>query len=78
MNIELVLNLPNFKTIIVSLRFHFKVDMQVVFLWTFCLWYFFGLLVELFKIPLVDYMYDWMCKVFVGKKFAYFLGMKPF
>merc|ERR1712127_825662 len=40
--------------------------------------YFFGLLVEIFYIPLVDYMYDLMCNVFVGPKVAYFLGLRPF
>ena len=31
MNLELVLNLPNFKTIIDSLMFHFEVDIRMAF-----------------------------------------------
>ena len=64
--------------------FHFKVDVRVAFflnenfLEFSRFWYFLKLLVELFYISLVDYMYDWMCKVFFGKIFAYFLGFKPF
>ena len=37
-----------------------------------------GLLVEIFYISLVDYKYDFMCKVFFGPKIVYFLGFRPF
>ena len=36
--------------------------------------YFFGLLVESFNFPLIDYMYDFMCKVFFWLKNCTFLG----
>ena len=37
-----------------------------------------NMLAEIFDIPLVDFMYDLMCTVFFGPKFAYFLGLRPF
>ena len=40
--------------------------------------YFFVLLVEIFYIPLVDFMYDLTCKVFFGPKFAHFFGLRSF
>ena len=46
-----------------DLRFHFKVVVQVALtkiLFFSCIVYFLGFLVELFYIPLIEYMYDLM------------------
>ena len=62
--------------------FHFKVDIQVAFfLNNFFrefsrLRYLFGLLIELFYFPLVDYMYKLMYTVFFGHKIAYTFGFE--
>ena len=65
---ELVLKLPNVLIIIDSLRFHFKVDLQVAFFKKNFIElsrfeYFFLVVFETFYIPIVDYMYDWIFKV---------------
>ena len=72
-NAELAKKLAKVLIIIDSLRFHFKVDMRVAFkknenIPEFSQFgYFLGLLVEIFYIPLVDYMYDLMCNIFFAK-----------
>ena len=40
--------------------------------------YFFEGLMELFYIPLVDYMYEFMFNLFFCPKIVTFLGLKPF
>ena len=73
MNPELVLKMPKVYIIIGSLRFHFKVNVRVAFsknenfLEFSRFGYFFWLLMEIFYIPLVDYMYDLMCKFFLAQ-----------
>ena len=81
---ELVLKWPKFHIIIGSLRFILKLMCKWLFkkrkfLLEFSHFgYFFRLLVKIFYIPLVDYMYYLMCKVFFCHKFAYFLDLRPF
>ena len=58
---------PNFLISIGSLMFLFKVVVQVAFQKN-------GLLLELFYLPLVDYMYVLMCKAFVWPTICIILG----
>ena len=77
LNPELVLKFPKVLFIIGYLRFHLKLlcfFLNENFLKFSRFGYFSGLLVKIFYFTLVDYMYDLMCKVFSGPKFAYFLG----
>ena len=84
MNPELVLKMPKVYIIIGSLRFQFKVSVRVTFsknenfLEFSRFGYFFWLLVEIFYIPLYDYMYDLMYRGFFDPKFTYFLGLRSF
>ena len=57
----MLLKLSTFKFLLVYLRFYFKLLVQAV------LDTLLRGLVELFQIPLVDYMYEFMYNPFVGK-----------
>ena len=71
---ELVLKLPKVLIVIGAffmLRCEWRLKRKENVLEFSSFGYFLSLLVELFYIPLVDYMYYLMCKVFFGQKFLF-------